>query len=210
MNALLLKWAARLVPALALVVVALLLFSRWSDRRTSEAFGRAKADVTRLRADSVRNANTVRRVDSVYVAKLDTFVRREAHYYTLRDTVLQRLTDTVTVERFVRLADSTVLACREALASCAQRVAARDSLITTLGHQRDADRRLFAAKLRQATPRVVPWVAAGVDPFDPTVQIARAGLDVRVFGPLRLTGDVAYQTLATHHRAAFVGVRVAF
>lgn len=81
---------------------------RWQERaRVADsvlkiAERRINVTATKILVDTVRVRHTVERVT------------------TLRDTVLQHLTDTVTIKEFVRAADSTVRACSELTTDCAE------------------------------------------------------------------------------------------
>ena len=138
--------------------------------------------------------------------KLNNVLNR---YVTRRDTILSRLTDTVRVREFVATADSTIAACRSVVTTCEQRVADRDSLLRIVGRQRIADRERFTAELKRANPRVVPYVEGLYDPFNSTVT-ARAGLEMRLVGAIRLIGAAQYQNGGDTHIRALAGVRVTF
>lgn len=200
------RWIA-LIAAVALVVIAVL---AWRDRASQRRLGGALATVARLRADSVLWAGERTRVDSVYVRDTLTYTRVRTEYQRLRDSVLVRTTDTLMVERFIAASDSTVRACQAVVTSCEARVAARDSLLRVVGGQRQADQRLFSARLRAANPRLLPYVEAGVDPLHQWAATGRAGLEVRFLGPTRLVGALQYSQAPTTHLSAAVGVRLTF
>jgi hypothetical protein len=73
------------------------------------------------------------------VAKIDTVLAIDTHYAnkwfprydTIRDTVPVPYWDTVWVKEYVKVADSTIFACRKALGSCLAAVKARDTVIVT-------------------------------------------------------------------------------
>lgn len=196
-------WA---IVAAALVAVVSLAF--WRERVHAMELGRAQAAVARLRADSARQAAAVRRIDSVYVRDTVRLNTSTTRYKALRDTI--NLTDTVEVIRTLAAADTAILACRATLETCEQRVAARDSLIRTLGGQRQADQREAAARLALADPRLAPWVEATIDPTDLQTVVGRAGLDFKVATRFRLTAAAQYTTNADHPFRPLVGVRVRF
>ena len=71
-----------------------------------------------------RQAHTV---DTAYVRDTMTLTKWRTQYHAVRDSV--KVTDTLTVERFVTVADSTIHACSVALETCEHRVQVRDSII---------------------------------------------------------------------------------
>lgn len=192
------------------VALGVLWFAGWRDRVAQRRLGQAEERVARLVRDSVDAAGAIRRTDSVFSRDTLTLTRVVRSQQTIRDTLLTRLTDTVLVERFIAASDSTVRACRAAVESCSQRVAARDSLIAVLGQQRDADRRLFDARLRASRPLLTPYVEAGADPLHAWALTGRAGLEMRVLGPLRLTGALQYTAGQPHPTRALLGARFTF
>ena len=196
--------------AVGTLLLALVLWQQWRNRKTDEDIGRWKAIAQRLQSDSASAAAGIRRVDSVYTRDTVTLRSVLKRYVTRKDTILARLTDTVTVRQFVATADSAVAACRITVASCEQRVAARDSLITVIGRQRIADRNLYAAELRRANPRVVPYLEGLVDPADSRSLFARAGVEVRAVGRFRIVAAGQYATTGDHRLRALAGVRVTF
>lgn len=200
-----------LLSGVAVLLVALLVYARWERGRASEEIGKWSAIAKRLQQDSAQGAQAIRRTDSVHVVDTLRFTRTVTKLQTLRDSVLVHRTDTMLVERFVTASDSVVRACRAVLDSCTARVAARDSLITALGQQRAADRKLFDARLRQATPRITPYLEGLVDPTHVDHLTARAGLEVRVLGPVKLVAAGELTRIPSHSDTrALVGVRVTF
>ena len=196
--------------AAGVLLLSLVLWQQWRNRKTDEDIGRWKAIAERLQSDSAKAAAGIRRVDSVYTRDTVTLRTVLNRYVTRRDTIVSRLTDTVTVREFVATADSVIAACRVAVESCERRVAARDSLITVIGRQRIADRNLFAAQLRRANPRVVPYVEGLVDPTDTRTIVARGGIEWRTIGRLRIVAAGQYTTTGDHQFRALAGVRLTF
>ena len=194
---------------LPLLVVALL-FWRWIDRRNEESLGGWQAIAKRLQSDSARAANAIRRTDSVFFADTITLTRTRDRFVRVVDSI--RTTDTLTVREsvLVATADTALRACQAVVASCVARVAARDSLIGVLGQQRAADQRLHAAQLRRTNPFIQPYVSALVDPLDTRTVVARAGIEMRLLGPIRLAGALQYTTTQEHRLRPLVGVRVRF
>ena len=194
---------------LPLLVVALL-FWRWMDRRNAEDMGKWQAIAKRLQADSARAANAIRRTDSVFFADTITLTRTRDRFVRVVDSI--RTTDTLTVREsvLVATADTALRACQAVVTSCVARVAARDSLIGVLGQQRAADQRLHAAQLRRTNPFIQPYVSALVDPLDTRTVVARAGIEMRLLGPIRLAGALQYTTTQEHRLRPLVGVRVRF
>ena len=115
-------WGWLLVIALALASLTLLY-------RHAEAQGELKAKTLILAQKAVH--------DSIRVVQYDTVVRHDtvrltrtlARYDTVRAVL--NVHDTVAVERFVAVADSTVRACRETVSAFALSCAAKDTLIAT-------------------------------------------------------------------------------
>lgn len=190
--------------------VVLLALAFWRERANSEAIGRWQEIAKRLQADSAATAASIRRTDSVF--SRDTLRLRitETRYVRARDTILAHLTDTVRVREFVTAADSTVAACRAVVATCEQRVAARDSLIAVLGRQRQSDRSLFRARLALADPRLSPYAEALVDPLDTQTLVGRAGLEMKVVTRIRLVAGAQYTTTGDHQLRPLVGVKIRF
>lgn len=200
-----------LVAAAIVAIVALLLMGQCERRSSAGDVARAEERVRVAYTDSLAKARAVVRADSVFVKDTVRLTKVATKYTILRDSVLVRLTDTVLVRQTIIAADTAIRACREAIDSCTARVAARDSLITTLGQQRAADRKLFDARLRQATPRITPYLEGLVDPTHVDHLTARAGLEVRVLGPVKLVAAGELTRIPSHSDTrALVGVRVTF
>ena len=199
--------AAGAGAAIALLL-SLVLWQQWRNRKTDEEIGRWKEAALRLKADSAVRAGEIRRVDSVYTRDTVTLRTVLKRYVTLRDTI--NVHDTTQVIKTIAAADTAILACRDALQTCEQRVAARDSLITVLGRQRIADRNLYAAELRRTNPRVVPYLEGLVDPTDTRTIVARGGIEWRTIGRLRLVAAGQYTTTGDHQLRALAGVRLTF
>lgn len=191
-------------------VVAVLLMAQCERRRANEQVGRYRERAERLARDSAQAANTIRRVDSVFTADTVRLTSVLKRYVTRRDTILHELTDTVRVREFVTLTDSAIAACRVAVDSCTARVAARDSMIVLLGFQRQTDAARHRAELRRANPRFLPYVEGLVDPFDAANATARAGVEMRIAGPIRLVGAAQWQPATDSPLRALVGARVTF
>ena len=104
---------------LALLLAAVL----WADAARRGAVVKAEAQTDSAQAlrgvvDSLRALE--RRQDTVYAGRVDTL----RQWRTRWDSVLvPGATDTVTVERVVQLADSTIRACEAVVATCEERVA---------------------------------------------------------------------------------------
>lgn len=85
-----------------------------------------EADGLRARVDSLqrqsRRIDTVRQRDSVRVTRTVTTTQ------TLRDTLLQRVTDTVAVKEYIYQTDTLRTACLACVASAAQLSVVNDSL----------------------------------------------------------------------------------
>ena len=194
--------------AAGVLLLSLVLWQQWRNRKTDEDIGRWKAIAERLQSDSAKAAAGIRRVDSVYTRDTVTLRTVLKRYVTLRDTI--NVHDTTQVIKTIAAADTAILACRDALQTCEQRVAARDSLITVIGRQRIADRNLYAAELRRANPRVVPYVEGLVDPVDTRTIVARGGIEVRAVGRFRLIAAGQYTTTGDHRLRALAGVRLTF
>ena len=194
--------------AAGVLLLSLVLWQQWRNRKTDEDIGRWKAIAERLQSDSAKAAAGIRRVDSVYTRDTVTLRTVLKRYVTLRDTI--NVHDTTQVIKTIAAADTAILACRDALQTCEQRVAARDSLITVIGRQRIADRNLYAAELRRANPRVVPYLEGLIDPTDTRTIVARGGIEWRTIGRLRLVAAGQYTTTGDHQFRALAGVRLTF
>lgn len=106
--------------ALLLAVVALFAYGAEQRRR-----GAAEAEGARWKAELDSLSQVVRRVDTVYQVRRDTFYVQRRKLDTLTVTVERWMHDTTEVVRYVALADSTVRACTLALQSCDERDALR-------------------------------------------------------------------------------------
>jgi hypothetical protein len=95
---------------------------RWEDRLSSvqDSLRRSELAVQKLRQDSAVLAST-HRTDTLRLTEILT------RWHTLRDTLTVATTDTLTVERVIYLADSTITACEASWRGCeALRVNAED------------------------------------------------------------------------------------
>lgn len=198
----------------AISIVALVWLYFFLDRRADRKLGEWQGIAKRLQRDSAENANAIKRADSVFVRDTITLTRVATRFRTVVDSLVRTDTALVHDSVFVRvtgLADSTLKACYDALNSCSARVAARDTLIRTLGEQREADRELFNARLRTARPFLTPYVEAGAVLTESQTYYARAGAEMRVIGAIRLTGALEATKIPNHTTtAARVGLRVNF
>ena len=192
------------------LAVAFLLMSQCERRRSAEDIARHRERAERLARDSAEAVATVRRTDSVFFRDTVRLTSTVTRWRTVTDSLLR--TDTLTVRESVLVAagDTVIRACQQAVQSCTQRVAARDSLIAVLGLQRRNDAALHRAQLARANPRFLPYVEAGVNPFDSRVVEARGGLEMRFLGPIRLTTAAEYRSHTETPFALLAGVRVTF
>lgn len=71
----------------------------------------------------------VAKTDTIFVRDTIYATRWKVKYDSIRDTL--NITDTVQVKEYVRVADSTIVSCQRALASCAVALKARDTVIVT-------------------------------------------------------------------------------
>ena len=110
---------------LVLAGLAVLLLLGFDLYRTVKENTELQDQITLLR-HSVTHTDSIYHVDTLRLAKA------EIRYRIAHDTVLARLTDTVSVVRFMAVADSTIKACQAVVQDCEARVAARDSLIRVL------------------------------------------------------------------------------
>lgn len=98
------------------------------------------------------------RAETVFVHDTLRFARLQQHYDTVKSVL--NVHDTVAVERFIAVADSTIQTCATALSSCSATVTAKDSVIATQG-------RLIVAALADHPSRVrimftdLKWGALG-------------------------------------------------
>jgi chromosome segregation ATPase len=86
---------------------------RWQDRlsQVQDSLRRADSTVQKLRQDSAVLAST-HRTDTLRLTEILT------RWRTLRDTLTVATTDTLTVERVIYLADSTIAACEASWRGC--------------------------------------------------------------------------------------------
>ena len=105
------------------VLVVLLTVAAWVYGWDARKHGELRAQYARLLEHS-------RQRDSVYRVEVSEMANQMLHYKNLRRTV--RITDTVWVKQFIGSADSAIAACTQALETCDQRVAIRDSQIVVL------------------------------------------------------------------------------
>jgi hypothetical protein len=204
-------WPYVTAAGILALALAFLLMAQCERRRVGAREAELRAEIAELRRDSVTQAREIGRVDSVFTTDTLRLTGTVTRFRTRVDSLLR--TDTLTVREsvIVAAADTAIRACQSAVTSCAQRVAARDSMLVLLGMQRAADRRLFEARLRRANPRILPFVDAAVDARDESTVFVRGGLELRLLGPIRVTGAVQYTNLSPDHRWALpVGVRVTF
>lgn len=141
------------VLALALLCAVALL---WRD-----AYERGRHDAGRaVRAATIRTITDTVRVRDIQYQR-DTI--RLTRWRDRWDSV--RVTDTVTVAQVVyvprTVADSVVSACYAVLRSCEARVAARDTLISTLRGALKAEQASRPSVVRVALDRAL-WAAVGV------------------------------------------------
>lgn len=196
--------------ALVLLALIAVFLAIRADRAAQRRLGGALATVARLRADSVLWAGESKRVDSVYVRDSVIYTRARTEYRRVVDSIQVHDTVTVREQVIISAADTALARADSALRSANARAEARDSLLAVVGEQRQADRKLADARLRAASPRLLPYLEAGVDPLHQWAATGRAGLELRAFGPVRLTGALIYSTHHTTTTSAAVGVRLTF
>ena len=202
-------WLAPLT--FVVLFLALIAFGLWRDRRAGEEVQKWRRVAVRLQADSARAAGEIKRADSVFVRDTITLTRVATRFRTAVDSVVR--TDTLTQREsvFVSLADSTIRACYAVVESCNARVAARDSLITTLGRQRANDQKLFKAQLRAQNPRVIPYVEGLVDAQNTKTLVARGGVELRLLDHFRVLTAYELTTMANHTDGrVLVGLKLPF
>jgi hypothetical protein len=106
------------VPLIA-IVAALAFALLWRHaERTGAALLATIAEQAREITAARAQAHTA---DTVFMRDTVRLTASVTRYRTLRDTLLMHTTDTLTVERFVTVADSTIQACSVALRDCAAR-----------------------------------------------------------------------------------------
>lgn len=88
-----------------------------NSRLVAEGVAQEKTRV----ADSVLHVVVPERIraETAFVHSTNTVTRLVTRLDTLRDSVVRHKTDTVLVDRFITVADSTARACTEALGNCA-------------------------------------------------------------------------------------------
>jgi hypothetical protein len=195
------------VGALLVIIVML-----WLRSRTGSSADEATLAERLRTADSALAVarRQAARTDTVYRSDTVRFRVVQTRYARLVDSL--RVTDTLTVREqiIVSAADSTIRACRVALTTCEQRVADRDTVIARERRLRATGDSLSAILLRRARPRLLPFVEAGVDPLHEFGLVARGGLEMRLFGAVRLVGAIDYSTAPETRTRALAGVRVTF
>lgn len=149
-----------------ILVVALVVAGSWAGRCAGEQDGATRAALEAALAENDSLKRLQPRVDTLYVAQRDTFVRFRTKWDTARVDVERWKYDTVKVVRYVALADSTIRACSAALLTCEARVALRDRRIAALETAVLASLRLNGR----------PWTAAGVS-YDPVTGRLGAFVD---------------------------------
>lgn len=139
-----------------ILVVALVVAGSWAGRCAGEQDGATKAALEAALAENDSLKRVQWRVDTLFVAQRDTFIRWRTRWDTAFVDVERWKRDTLEVVRYVYLADSTIRACRAVVQTCEQRVAVRDRRIAALETAVLASLRLNGR----------PWTAAGVS-YDP-------------------------------------------
>ena len=187
----------------ALLGAGLLWAAQSCDRRDADASAR---DRERIVADSVelamRRAERAR-LDTVYRADTVRLRSVETRYRALRDTLT--ITDSFTVFRAFALADTVVRACRAALATAEGRLSACDSTAAALSRQRDAWRRIAS----RPGPRVAYAVSGLYEPATREIE-ARAGVSLRLAGPVSALAEVSHTFTAGESPRLLVGARWTF
>lgn len=164
----------------------------------------------RLRVqDSVVTAAT-HHVDSVHVVlRQDTVTlhatqtvyrdRRDSVLLALHDTT--RIRDTVTVQQFIRMSDSTISTCNKALRDCTALSAAQDTQLVAV-------RRRDALRLELAKPPRIQLAADLLyDPFRATPAV-RAEATLHLFRRTNFTTQALFP--AGESPRTYVGVRWTF
>lgn len=98
------------------------------------------------------------KAETVYVHDTLTFTKLRAHYDTVRSTI--NVHDTVAVQQFVTLADSTIQTCSTALRSCGATVVAQNTVTVTQRRLLDAVMADRPSRLR-AVLTDAKWAALG-------------------------------------------------
>lgn len=190
--------------------LVMLLVTQCERRVSAEEKGELRAENQRLRGELARLQASARRVDTQYVRDTVKLGAATTRWRTLLDSI--RVTDTLTVREsvIVAAADTAIRACRQALTTCEQRVAVRDSLLAHAAARLRNDAALHRAELARVNPRMLPFVEAHTNPLDTRVFAARAGVEARFLGQIRLSGAAQYHTQASHPFAVLFGARVTF
>jgi hypothetical protein len=110
---------AKVGTALVAVVALVALGLGWYRAIGRNAVLASQEQATRHSLDSLAVVSV--RVDSVYVRDTLTLTHETTRYVTVRDTLLLHIHDTVTVLRFVQIADSTIKACTVLRSACDSR-----------------------------------------------------------------------------------------
>ena len=120
-----------------LVVAVLLAAILWAGGCYGER-NRQEARFTRDSLATVHVLDSLRvqtaKLDTVFVQDTIRFTQWRDRWRILRDTLNQHTIDTLTIERVIQVADSTITACSEALQTCTDRGRViglqRDSLVS--------------------------------------------------------------------------------
>lgn len=169
-----------------IILLLLLAAVLWADAARRGAVVRAEAatdsaQALRVVVDSLKALE--RRQDTIYAGRVDTL----RQWRTRWDSVLvPGATDTVTIERVVQVADSTIRACEAVVATCEERVA-------TARERGDSAERM-AAHWQEAAAQ---WKKAARGPFvRPAVEgTVTAGLDWQAAGEVTV-GRGRFKVLA--------------
>ena len=203
---------ALLIPVASVAAILLVLLSAQCERRkANEQIGGYRERIEQLLRDSVARAVAIRRVDSVFTRDTVRLARTLTRWRTRVDSIARAETLTVRESVIVAAADTAIRACNVAVASCTRRVSERDSMIVLLGLQRATDRQGYEARIKQLNPRVLPYIEGHIDAANAGTFNARAGIELRLFAPFRISVAGQYTNLNTNHPlAALVGARVTF
>jgi hypothetical protein len=204
-----LRWRVWVVVVVAVVALLAMRQCDRSAKARGDAVYQERLRVLALERDSIKNVSARR--DTLY--QTDTIVRTKAvtKYERLRDSVLVRLTDTVLVKETLIAADTSNAKSLAALRTAEARIADRDRLILNERTTRATSDSLHRVQMARANPRLLPYVEAFADLNHSRTYIGRAGLELRLLGPVRLGGAVEGTTMPNHTDArALVGLRVTF
>jgi hypothetical protein len=122
-----------------------------------KSVGRAQAESKIWRASAVYWKGQALKVDSIYRVEVSELANQLIRYKNARRAVPDSVV-TPEVRRLTDAADSTIAACTDALDTCDERTAARDSAIAALNKQ-------IKALSKISKPSVLshlPWVLGGV------------------------------------------------